>query len=866
MRPASPTWRHWLWAALAYGFVALVVTYPVVLHMGTRVAGEAGSDALEFVWSTWWWKHALLDLHQNPVEISVLNYPDGQRFPLLPLMSQWFLLALPFTASVSPAFAYNAVFLASFVLAGLAGYALCVELSGNRWAAFVGGLIWAFFPNMLGHAQAGHLFCVAQFTFPLLTLWLLRLLQRPTLRHALWAGLSLALVGTVHPIYLAYLIAPLVLVLVGYGLWQERRAYLTWERVRAMGLALGLGGLLLSVLLIPALLDMLRGRMSFLAARGTTGFALDLLAYILPAPHNPLVLHTPLAGLAERVTLSEDESIAYLGWLPIALAVIGARARWPRTRVWCILALIGGVLALGPLLKIGGGLVRVPVEDGWYPVLMPYALLARLPFFQWSRTPGRIVVLVALALSVLATFGLDRVLQLPVARTKSGLLVAICTVAIVVGYTVRFPFPTIPVDEPEPLLALRSDPADGGVINVPMPDKDANLRSLYWQTIHQRPIVGGRVYRDIPGTEEWYSWLSRLLLSSTENDVIPVASPAQRVAALRAIGVGWVIVDAQADRQGQVLATLTTLLGQPGGVSDELALFTVPPADLQGEDIVWTLGDRWYPAQDWGDVSARWFSDRGRVYLYSEQERSGRLVFGAIPGQRLHRLTVKVNGVPVGRFAVGDWTTYRTEPFVLRPGLNVVDFADKDGAQSYVGDVRCAGGSPVSGPYPRPLPCDAADRTTRELSLGIFDLHFAAETDDRSSAVLARFGDSIELLDYEFPSTAEPGGAVPLHLVWRATADMAEELTVFVHILGPDGTLVAQDDAWPVAGAHPTSRWEVGETVAYNVSLRLPPAAARGTYRVGLGIYRWPSMERLDVSGTMQAQDRVVMLGEISVP
>ncbi|MBN2001909.1 MAG: hypothetical protein JXA21_01025 [Anaerolineae bacterium] len=860
-------WRPWLFATLAYLVITIAVTYPVAGQLNTHIAGEVDGDSLEFVWSMWWWKHALFDLRQNPIDISVINHPEGIQFPLLPAMSQPFVLGLPLTALVSPGFAYNAVFLLAFVLSGLAGYLLCTELTGDPGAGFVGGLIWAFFPNMMGHALAGHLFFTLLFMIPLAARSFLRLLKEPTTRHAIVAGVMLALSATLHPTYLAYFIAIFVLVFVGHGVWAERGVFWQQGRLRALAIAAGVMGLIVGIMLAPALAQFLKGNLNFLAERGATGFAFDVLAYFLPAPNNPLVLKTPLAALAQKVVLSEYESIATIGWLPLVLAIAGAWKRWPQSRAWVILAAVGGVLALGPLLKIGGGLVRAPVEDDWYPLVMPYALIGRLPFFQWGRTPGRLDILVMLAVAVLAASGYDRISRWPKLGSKGRLLLlAGVTLFITVEYLIKFPFPTIPAGTPEPLLAIRSGDADLAVIDLPVPDKYANLRSLYWQTLHEHPLVGGRVYRDIPNGQMTHTFLSRLLLSTGAADIVRLPTDGQRLAALNALRVGWVLYDAQADPDATARATLGDRLGEPAGTAPELAVFNVPPAELRPDDLIWTVGDGWYTPQDWNGQPGRWFNKLGRVYLFSGSEYNGQLAFTAVPGLSLRRLTVRVNGAPVGRFAAGDWMEYHTGAITINRGLNVVEFVDEGGATNYVGDPRCAGGSPVSGPYPIPVQCDSADRTTRGLSLAILNLRLIPETEMLPIKPAGmQFGDAMELVGFSAPDALKAGENPTLHLVWRSLARTSEDLTVFVHLLNGDNVVVAQDDAGPVGGTYPSSDWREGEIVAYNVTLRLPADLAPGPYHVQLGLYRWPSLERLPVSGPLPAQDNVVRIGEIAI-
>jgi hypothetical protein len=47
---------------------------------------------------------------------------------------------------------YNLLFLSTFVLSGLGMYLLVREFTGNRWAAFLAGLLFAFVPIRIGEA------------------------------------------------------------------------------------------------------------------------------------------------------------------------------------------------------------------------------------------------------------------------------------------------------------------------------------------------------------------------------------------------------------------------------------------------------------------------------------------------------------------------------------------------------------------------------------------------------------------------------------------------------------------------------------------------------------------------------------------
>lgn len=110
------------------------------------------------------------------------------------------------------------------------------------------------------------------------------------------------------------------------------------------------------------------------------------------------------------------------------------------------------------------------------------------------------------------------------------------------------------------------------------------------------------------------------------------------------------------------------------------------------------------------------------------------------------------------------------------------------------------------------------------------------------------------------------GNVLRVVLFWQALQPTRQDYTVFVHLLAPDGALVAQHDSPPRNGALPTSTWFEREIVYDEHLLRLPPDLADGNYRVEAGLYVLESMERLpvlDASG--QEVGNSVVLGTFAL-
>ncbi|MEP7359068.1 MAG: hypothetical protein ABI847_17590, partial [Anaerolineales bacterium] len=94
---------------------------------------------------------------------------------------------------------------------------------------------------------------------------------------------------------------------------------------------------------------------------------------------------------------------------------------------------------------------------------------------------------------------------------------------------------------------------------------------------------------------------------------------------------------------------------------------------------------------------------------------------------------------------------------------------------------------------------------------------------------------------------AAPSATVSVQLTWQALQAMTEDYTVFVHLLGPDGQVHGQVDAWPVSGTRATSGWASGEIINDPYTIRVEPDAPPGEYQVEIGLYLLSTGERLPV-------------------
>lgn len=128
---------------------------------------------------------------------------------------------------------------------------------------------------------------------------------------------------------------------------------------------------------------------------------------------------------------------------------------------------------------------------------------------------------------------------------------------------------------------------------------------------------------------------------------------------------------------------------------------------------------------------------------------------------------------------------------------------------------------------------------------------------DRWLPAEARFEGGPQLAGYLV--LPPPNGATGLRVVllWEGGGPTAVPYTVFVHLVGPDGIMLGQDDSVPVAGAYPTTEWRADEAVVDAHTVAVPAGAGLEGARLRVGLYRPDTMERLAVDGVDSRGDYV---------
>lgn len=667
---------------LFYGLLTMILTYPVAAQLDTSAAGFAGRDSWQHVWYQWWLKEMLLERGAWLDKVKDLYYPLGANHPVLALHPYVPLVSLPLTLLFGPLVSYNIAFCLSFILSGLSSYWLCRYLCRQTAPALLGGLIFAFYPNRLGHAAAGHLLLTTNYFLPLYALSLLILLKRPSAKTAVWHGLVTALLALAQPTHLGYGIIPLFLFLVGGWLITSGTKSKMNERAAPVHLLVWLAGAGLLALALflpfgwPILSQNWQGQLAYLTPENPTEHATDLLAYIMPSPYNPILVQMGLvpsfSGSIIGGLRDLEERLAYPGITVLLLAAWAVWQRWRAARMWLGLTLTCALFSLGPLLKIGGVVTGFP---------LPYTWLMELPFFAWSRTPGRFNETIMLGLAVLAALGAARLLGRAGRWQFWG--AAGLALLILLEYLVIFPFP----EEARAISAyyaeLRQEKLDGGVLELPVAgSRRASNYAMYYQTVHQQPLAGGYIERDPVGTVELKEFLNQLVSPLPAQTVIAVPGAADRLAILADMSIRRVIAhpDLLTDRAARSTRDyLPHLLGSTIFADADTLVYTVP---LGGSHLPsWQI----LPDQENWEVletgAALRLKEAGYLFLYTGASSSISLNFQVDHLPQPTTLSIRFNdSITTNHILEETSTSYTTGPLPLRRGFNYLHLSTEPAA------------------------------------------------------------------------------------------------------------------------------------------------------------------------------------------
>ena len=725
--------RSWLTHLLilaAYTLFALVLTWPVVAHLGTHVPGN-GADDPPLTWNLWWVQHALLDLGANPFDCDYLFYPLGINLAFYTLTVLNGLLSIPLQAIMGLIPASNLLLLSSFVLSGygaflLTGYLLPspasnLQAPGSRLRgllpSFVGGLLYAFASSKLAYAALGQWNIASSQWIPFYVLALFRMGDHPRQwRYPLLAALFLLLQAYAELTYASFLVLFTLL----WAIWQAA-AGRRGTKVRYLATNLLVLGFVFVVGLAPILWMMIPDLMAegdiWVEGGGFADvFSADLLGFLVPTMYHPI-----FGSLVEHFDF--EYSVGqhlYLGYSVLVLVLLGTVYGWRRSpgsqspahpvgeqgasraikqsasvvRFWLVSAFVFWLLTLGPTLRINGHDTGLP---------LPFALIAQLPFFKGNRYPSRYGVLLFLSLAVLVGFGAQWLLARGTeARTQRARGRGIATscffllVSLLLFEHLSVPLPLSDMRVPGIYQTLAEEmPAESTLLDVPVAWRNGFrvtgtqhpiiMFEQYYQTVHGKRILAGNTSRNPALKFQYFTEapvINTLIALETGHEVDPKVVEQDRVLAgevLRFFSVGAIVVHPAQAGPEMMPYLETTASVERVYADDEIVAYRV---SLPPWPATWTIEPgteigRLSFAEGWGMPAGgvMWAQRKAARLLVPLNGEAQHMTFQAYTPEEGQRLRVEANGQTVERIdLVPGWMDYElTLPSgTVHPGLNAI--------------------------------------------------------------------------------------------------------------------------------------------------------------------------------------------------
>lgn len=831
----SSRWQNApVFVLMGYFLLTLLVTWPLAAELGQAIPGNGG-DAWVHVWTFDWVKDAIAT-GQNPFYTERLFYPEGASLVFHNIAWVHILVWLPLQMIFGAAAAYTLVFLLIFAFNGFTTYLLAREYALPNGAAFVAGLVAAFWPYALSQNNHPNLIFVGW--VPLILIYLRRTLQNGRKQDALLTAVFLALLGYTRW-QLLVIAGALITVFVIYQLITDREL---WSRY-VMGLLLGIAlaaGLLTLPLLTPLLFAQLTRDNPEELFVDENLEQTDLLAYVVPSLYHPLWGETVVSHYQ---SFESDKYAPYIGYTTLLLALLALIVSWRQARLWLFSALLLMLLALGPELMVNGEAY----------VALPYRWIQDWFLIKVVRRPDRFNVVLSIPFAMLAAYGVAWLQQQPFfarfsAKSISGQAALLCGLTIFILLETAVAFPTLAWEIPSWYEQRANDAEEYAILGIPAhPRSRFDKRYMFYQLAHNKPIVEGHISRP---SAEVFQFIDQLpffrdLRFGTGTEVPDEVSVSQQLRLLANANVRYLVLHK---------ASLS-----PAALSEWRRWLVLPPEFEDDDVVVYNTDVDLATDMPFRQVLKR--DDQGRVEvgLLEQTVRSTSqsnvwqidVVWGSETGVEntynvCFNLTTATN-IPLNlrcKLLSALHPSTQWEPneivrasyqFEAHPGSIRDDY-------DMVMDLWQPGVGLVT------------DGKTAVASLHVEpDLNLRATWDD-----------GLLLPTYDYALFSGDDTALELVFHWETSQKVTRNYKRFVHVIeAQSGQIVLQEDVVP-GRATPTEAWERGASIADTVYLQLGHLGA-GEYRILVGLYDEETGQRLPAyrENGLHYPDNSVLVGKV---
>jgi Interleukin-like EMT inducer len=531
-RSPGPAFGVHLGALLAYLFLAIILTYPLILRFGSHVAGD-GSDDPALAWNLWWVRYAIFDLGRSPIYTDYLSFPIGLNLAFYTLTYLNALVSIPVQFAFGLIPAANVNLILSYALGGFGTYLLVEHLLSDvfplrgevpasnqpdavgesegpaRVAAFAAGLLYTFSSNKFLYASLGQFNIASSQWIPFYILFLLKIFptyprtRSPSLRDGFLLGLFLLFQALSELTFASFLILFTVAYLIYWLITNRSQVFKEPSSLRFTFYSSLLAAITFLVPMLPifaAIVSDMRTEGDYLqqGLGFSNSFSADLLGFFIPSQLHPL-----FGGLEAQFHFAYTNFV-YLGYVALALACV-ALLKVPKARIWGLSSGLIFLITLGPTLRVDGSEFNLP--------FLPFNALLRIPIVEGNRYPSRWSVMLTLCLAVLVGYGAVWLLK-RVQGHRFRVIVPPALCMLLMFEHLSIPLPTSDLRVPAVYSKIGGDPGSFTVLELPLAwrngfrvtgsyraDSQAPIDRVFmlaqwYQTAQQHPILNGNTSRN----------------------------------------------------------------------------------------------------------------------------------------------------------------------------------------------------------------------------------------------------------------------------------------------------------------------------------------------------------------------------------
>jgi hypothetical protein len=382
--------RELVWVALASVVLAILTSWPLILHMPSRIAPDLG-DPVRTAWQVAYVGHAML---HDPLHLFDANvfYPHPLSLAFSDSLLGYGPAGFFGSGTVAALVRYNLLFLWAWSLCFFGAYLLARELGLGRLAGGAAGIAFAYAPYRV--TEAGHLHVISSGGIALALFLLLRGYRRGSARLVTAGWLVSAWqvsLGFTLGLQYSYLIAILALLALAYW-WRAGRPALPQRLVIVTCVGMAIFG----VVAIYQARPYLKVASEYPTAKRTLKevktYSSGPAALVSASSENRI--WGPVTSAARADVHSKNEDVFFPGLAIFALALIGLATGLYTRRLRAGLAV--GIVACS-VLAMGLGLTGAGYP---YRLLYDYA-----PGWDGVRVPGRVFTTATLFYALLAGAG-----------------------------------------------------------------------------------------------------------------------------------------------------------------------------------------------------------------------------------------------------------------------------------------------------------------------------------------------------------------------------------------------------------------------------------------------------------------------------